>query len=204
MLKPYFSPVTWTHIYEAHVSIKPIPETKTFAYRTVLHIYTLECYTLEARIRDYNKFLAPASLSEYQYSIDTDLALILELGMKVQYKNYLEYLLTTRFWSPAELRQFFIIHKCLSEFHSPDYKKITKNVIAEAMSYHLLITKKVTHKREVWRTFQTQNLETRNSDRILTNLGLFLLLLQIRNHQVFVQQQNTLKHFLFGVSGKIT
>lgn len=97
MLKSYFSPVIWTHIYEAHVFIKPIPETKSFAYRTVLHIYTLECYTLEARIRDYNKFLAPASLSEYQYSIDTHLVLILELGMEFQYKNYLEFLLTTRF-----------------------------------------------------------------------------------------------------------
>jgi len=41
--------MVWAHIYKDHISTK---------CRTVLHLYILECYTFEARVRDYNNFTA--------------------------------------------------------------------------------------------------------------------------------------------------
>jgi len=62
--------------------------------------------------------------------------------MKDKYKNYTVLLLSIRFIPLAELREFFFKHNCLNEFDSPEYEKITEEVITRAKYFRPLITMK--------------------------------------------------------------
>lgn len=142
MLQSHFPPLAWSHIYKFHVSKKPTQKARARACKTLLHMYTIRCYTFEARVRDYNKFVTPANSDEYLQSATTYVNLINKLMMKDKYKNYTVLLLSIRFIPLAELREFFFKHNCLNEFDSPKYEKITEEVITRAKYFRPLITMK--------------------------------------------------------------
>jgi hypothetical protein len=139
MLKPHFSQQVWGHIFEDYVSSKPDPESKAEACRTVLYIYTLECYKFEVRIRDYNKFMAADNLPEFCQSFRTYEARFATLRSKTRYKYYLELLNITRHWTPNERSQFFNIQRCFNIFRSPNYEKITTDIVTEAITHSTTI-----------------------------------------------------------------
>lgn len=150
MLQPHFSPRVWARIYEEHVSTKTDPASRARACQTVLHVYTLECYKFEARIRDYNRFFRRDNMYEFSESIQTFADKFYKLyGKGGLYMNYMKLLLITRIWSPAERSQFFSIRRCLNSFQAPMYQKITEEILAEAVAQGVQMSEESPrHKRQ--------------------------------------------------------
>jgi hypothetical protein len=139
MLKPFFSQEAWAHIYEDRVSSKSNQEDRALACKTLLQVYTLECYKFEARVRDYNKFMKAENVYEYGQSFRTYDTRLSTLRSKSRFKNYLELLSITRHWFPNERSQFFSNRRCFNKFDAPDYEKITTDIVSEAIAYGMKI-----------------------------------------------------------------
>ncbi|CDO53373.1 Hypothetical protein, no similarity [Geotrichum candidum] len=140
MLKPHFPPVIWAHIYEAHVSSKPSPADRAYACKTVLHVYTIECYTFEARVQDFNNFLAGENRPDYYQSAVTFNNKFADLCRDTLYANYLHLLQIARLWSSSERSQFFNIRLCLNDFQAPEYDKVTVKIISQAITHGIQVS----------------------------------------------------------------
>lgn len=116
MLKPHFLPMVWAHIYKDHISTKLDPTSRAFSCRTVLHLYILECYTFEARVRDYKNFTAGEDPAIYSQSAMTFNSKFVDIYSKSLYRNYADLVQITRHWSPSEQSQFFSLRRCLNYF----------------------------------------------------------------------------------------
>lgn len=133
MLKHHFDPKVWDRIYENQMRGKTLTERAEFC-DGVLHLYTLNCYSMEARVRDYNKYISSEDLTmitDSIYIFHQAHQLITADEKDVIYYHLLN---LVRHWTPTERDTFFSVEKCLNSFSAPDMNKITPEVLKEAIA----------------------------------------------------------------------
>lgn len=139
MLKDHFTTREWKVIFERRVAAITNVKDGIVVCNTVIYWYSVECYQLEARIRDLNKLTRPESLSHYVESIKKYHNLRQKFKIKTPNNEYPDLLDAVRYWTREERRIFFSIRKCLNEIGAPIYEKITPEILAEAITETYLI-----------------------------------------------------------------
>ena len=141
-LEPHFTEKEWARIFGAMARAHPGAEESIEQSKLILHQYTLGCYSLEARIRDWKRDERPGD--ELESFVDSRMKfenLEMSLRNSSVLCHYYRLLLVVKWWTPDERSRFFKGKNYLNQFGAPVYKNITQQAVNEAREFTVSITR---------------------------------------------------------------
>jgi len=135
MLEPHFTEHEWARIYGDIAQFYVKPERRRYLCSRLLRQYTIHCYPLEARIRDFARDDLAEDIEVYATSRKKFETLMLDLLAFNVYCHYYRLLDIVKRWTPEERKEFFTRKDYLNEFGAPNYKRITEQTVTEAVNF---------------------------------------------------------------------
>lgn len=143
MLIDHFTHSEWAHIDGNEMQVHSGTVGETILCNRILYNYTKECYSIEAIIRDFDRYESASNIEYHEVFFGRFMKLLAKLENSDQYQAYLHLPGIIRKWTRDERNEFFMRKNCLNGFGAPIHERITAKKVKDS----IIFSDKLTHTR---------------------------------------------------------